>query len=202
MNKIICISREFGSGGHDIGLTLAKKLYIPFYDRTLSEVGASNIGIDISKLDDIDEKASNSLMYSLVMGNTLTNTLGTTTTNITVQDRLFAEQSRLIEEYAKEGPCVIVGRCSGYILRNNPNALSIFICRDYDKRIERVMENYDLNETAAINLIKKKDKSRATYVQHYTTAKWGASTSYDICINSSKFGINGSVDLIEKIVSE
>lgn len=199
MDKIICISREFGSGGHDIGLNVSEKLHVPFYDRTLSEVAASNIGVDISKLDDVDEKASSSFMYSLVMGTTLINTIGSNSTNLTSQDRMFAEQSRLIEEYAEKGPCVIVGRCSGYILKDNPNAISIFICSSYENRLTRIMQRYKVNESNASTLIKKKDKMRASYFQHYTSKKWGAPSSYDFCLNADKTGIEGSVEVLSKL---
>ncbi len=197
MNKIISISREFGSGGHEIGEKLAKKLYVPFYDRSLSEVAASNIGIDVSKIGELDERVANSFMYSLVMGS---NFMGNVT-NMTAQDRMFAEQSRLIEEYAQKGPCVIVGRCSDYVLRDNPNCIHIFICSSLNQRTKRIMEKMSLNESNAITIIKKTDKLRATYYQHYTGKKWGAPVSYDICINTDSIGISGAVDTIIKVIS-
>jgi len=200
MNKIISISREFGSGGHEIGEKLAKKLYVPFYDRSLSEVAASNIGIDISKIEELDEKAANSLMYSLVMGNSFLSSMNST--NMTAQDRMFAEQSRLIEEYAQKGPCVIVGRCSDYVLRDNPNCVHIFICASIKKRTQRIMQKMSINETNATALVKKTDKARAAYYQHYTSKKWGLPTSYDICINTDSIGFNGAIDLLVKTFAE
>lgn len=196
MNKIISISREFGSGGHEVGEKIAKKLYIPFYDRTLSEVAASNIGIDVSKIKEIDERAANSFMYSLVMGTSFVGNV----TNMTAQDRMFAEQSRLIEEYAQKGPCVIVGRCSDYVLRNNPNCIHFFICADIKERTKRVMETMSLNESNALTLIKKTDKARATYYQHYTGKKWGDPTSYDICINTYSTKLDQTAEMIMSIL--
>lgn len=196
MNKIISISREFGSGGHEIGEKIAKKLYIPFYDRTLSEVAASNIGIDVSKIGEVDERAANSFMYSLVMGTSFAGNV----TNMTAQDRMFAEQSRLIEEYAQKGPCVIVGRCSDYVLRNNPNCIHFFICADIENRTKRVMETMSLNESNALTLIKKTDKARASYYQHYTGKKWGDPTSYDICINTYSTNIIQTAEMIMDIL--
>lgn len=196
MNKIISISREFGSGGHEIGENIAKKLYIPFYDRTLSEVAASNIGIDVSKIGEVDERTANSFMYSLVMGTSFAGNV----TNMTAQDRMFAEQSRLIEEYAQKGPCVIVGRCSDYVLRNNPNCIHFFICADIENRTKRVMETMSLNESNALTLIKKTDKARASYYQHYTGKKWGDPTSYDICINTYSTNITQTAEMIMDIL--
>lgn len=197
MNKIISISREFGSGGHEIGEKIAKRLYVPFYDRSLSEVAASNIGIDTSKIEELDEKAANSFMYSLVMGNAFINNVNST--NMTAQDRMFAEQARLIEEYAQKGPCVIVGRCSDYILRDNPNCIHVFICASIDNRVQRVMQKESLSESNATALIRKTDKARASYYQHYTSKKWGSPTSYDICMNTDSISLDGVVDLLVKM---
>lgn len=197
MGKIICISRQFGSGGHDIGLSLAKKLYVPFYDYSLSEVAASNIGVDISKLDEIDENASNSIVYSLVMNSAIVGSLGSNPPiNMTAQDRLFAEQSRLIEEYAQQGPCVIVGRCSGYILKDNPDVINVYICSSFENRLDRIMQRYGLNEANATSLIKKKDKMRASYFHHYTNRKWGVPCNYDLCLNTDKIKMEDIVKLL------
>lgn len=197
MNKIISISREFGSGGHEIGEKFAKKLYVPFYDRSLSEVAASNIGIDTSKIEELDEKVASSFMYSLVMSNAFINNANST--NMTAQDRMFAEQSRLIEEYSQKGSCVIVGRCSDYILRNNPNCVHVFICANINSRIQRIMQKKSLSEYNATALVKKTDKARASYYQHYTSKKWGSPTSYDICMNTNSLSIDGVVDLLIKM---
>ncbi|NCC87853.1 MAG: cytidylate kinase-like family protein [Clostridia bacterium] len=197
MNKIISISREYGSGGHEIGEKFAKKLYVPFYDRSLSEIAASNIGIDNSKIEELDEKAASSFMYSLVMNNAFIN--NASSTNMTAQDRMFAEQSRLIEEYAQKGSCVIVGRCSDYILRDNPDCIHIFICASIHSRVQRIMQKKSLSESNATALVRKTDKARASYYQHYTSKKWGSPTSYDICINTDSSSLNDVVDLLVKM---
>ncbi|MEG0979141.1 MAG: cytidylate kinase-like family protein [Oscillospiraceae bacterium] len=202
MNKVITISREFGSGGHEIGEKLAASLNIPFYDNSLSEVAASNIGIDVDKISGIDETAAKSFLYSLVMGNNFMGNITTDVTTLTSQDRLFAEQSRLIEEYARKGPCVIVGRCSDYVLREHPNCMNIFICGSSMVRTQRIMSKLSKNESSASALVKKTDKTRESYYQYYTNKKWGIPTSYDLCINTDRIGIDKSVNLILKILAE
>lgn len=202
MNKIITISREYGSGGHEIGKKLANSLGLPFYDSSLLEVAASNIGIDISKASGIDETASRSFIYSLFLGANFVNSLNADVTTMTSQDRLFAEQARLIEEYADKGPCVIVGRCSDYVLREHPNCLHIFVCGSLGERTKRIMRKMSLNESNASVLVKKVDKSRSSYYQYYTSKKWGLPTSYNLCINTDHIDIDHAVEIIGKIVSE
>lgn len=202
MNKVITISREFGSGGHEIGEKLASRLNIPFYDNTLSEVAASNIGIDISKIAGIDETAANSFIYSLYVGSGYAANLNANLASSTSQDRLFAEQTRLIEEYADNGPCVIVGRCSDYILRNRSDCLHVFICSSFKNRTERIMKKMSVNESNGAVLVKKTDKSRSSYYQYYTSKKWGLPTSYDLCINTDTIDIDDAVDILVKILTD
>ncbi|MDR0315218.1 MAG: cytidylate kinase-like family protein, partial [Oscillospiraceae bacterium] len=132
MHNIITISRQFGSGGHEIGKKLAEKLDVPFYNKTIAESAATNIGIDLNKLPGIDEKAASSFMYSLAMGNNIFSNINSQT--LTVQDRLFVEQARLITEYAQKCACIIVGRCADFVLRDNPNVIKIFVCADFEHR--------------------------------------------------------------------
>ncbi len=202
MNKVITISREFGSGGHEIGEKLAQELNIPIYDNSLSEVAASNIGIDVSRADDINETAANSFIYSLFIGNGFAGNLSPNTSGLTTQDRLFAEQSRLIEEYSQRGSCVIVGRCSDYVLRERTDTLNIFICGSFQNRVQRIMKKMSVNESNAAILVKKTDKARSSYYQYYSSKKWGQPTSYDLCINTDKIDVDSAVKMISKIVSE
>ena len=112
------------------------------------------------------------------------------------QDELFVEESNLIKDIAAKEPCVIIGRCSNYVLKDNKNVLNVFITSDIDDKIKRVTSFYNINKEDAEKEIKKIDKERANHYKYYTGEEWGKSSNYDICINSDSLGIESSVDLI------
>ena len=123
-NLIITISRQYGSGGRETGVLLSKQMGIPMYDRELQTVAAARSGIDLKLLENVDETASNSLLYTLVMksGSNITDP-----STLPLSDKLFAAQSEIIREYAAQGSCIFVGRCADFVLRNHPNVVKVFI---------------------------------------------------------------------------
>ena len=110
--------------------------------------------------------------------------------------KIFLAQFDAIKKLADEGPCVMVGRCADYALEENPNVLSIFIKADMQDRIRRIAKLYDLSDAKAKDKITKIDKQRASYYNYYTSKRWGDADSYDLCIDSGKMGVDGSVELV------
>lgn len=195
MNKhIITIGRQFGSGGHEIGLAVAKALNIPFYDKEIIKKTAEKNGMSRELLESFDEKPTNSFLYSLSLGAYTYNTFNGVP-EIPMSDKIFLIQSDTIKSLAKEGPCVIIGRCAESVLRNVAPVFSVFIHTDFDSRIKRIAEYEKISHDAASERIRKTDKKRASYHNYYSDLKWGAAASYDLCINS-KIGFETAANLI------
>jgi cytidylate kinase len=204
---IITIARQYGSGGREIGELVAEKLGIALYDKELITEAANRGSLDENVTKMADESAANSLLYTLAMGS---NVLGTTMHfgyKMPLNDKLFILQSEVIKEYAKQESCVIIGRCADYVLRDEENLLRIFVYGDLDHRQARVAERHpELKSGQIIDVINKTDKRRSSYYNFYTGNKWGKYDNYDIAINSSTLGIEGTAKLIcacaEKIIEE
>ena len=199
MNKhIITIGREFGSGGREIGEKLSKELGIEFYDRKLLEHTAKESGLCEEILEHHDEKKRSSFLYSLVMEPHNTGFGGSAYTEMPIDQKVFLAQFNTIKKLAENGSCIFVGRCADYVLAQEKNILNIFISADNDFKVRRVMERHNLSEKKAMDLIVKKNKQRSSYYNYYTSQKWGNAKTYDLCIDSSKFGIDGTVEIIKK----
>ena len=199
-NTVITIGRQFGSGGRAIGKLVAEKLGIPFYDKEIIKHIAQESGLSHEILDDYDEKPTNSFLYSLSLG---AYTYGNSITGIPempMSDKIFVIQSDVIKNLAKQGPCVIVGRCAESILKGEVDCLSVFIHADFDSRIQRVSEYDNISHDEAAERIRKTDKKRASYHNYYSELKWGAATSYDLCLNS-KIGTENAAQLIVDTVN-
>ena len=199
--SVITISREFGSGGREIGEKLAKKLEIDFYDKELISLAAKESGIDPVLFERIDEQAANSLLYSLSMGMYNFGQTGFSPRDqISVNDQLYLLQHEIIKKLAQK-PCVIVGRCADYILKDRENCINIFIHADIDYRVQRAIKIHDLPENKAEAIVRKTDKTRANYYQFYTELKWGLADNYHMSINSSKLTNDQVVDVIINYVN-
>ncbi len=204
---IITIARQYGSGGREIGELVAKTLGIALYDKELITEAANRGSLDENVTKLADESSANSLLYTLAMGS---NVLGTTMHfgyKMPLNDRLFILQSEVIKEYAREGSCVIIGRCADYVLRDEENILRIFVYGDLDHREERIAQRHpELKSGQIIDVINKTDKRRSSYYNFYTGNKWGKYDNYDMAINSSTLGIEGTANLIvacaKKILDE
>ena len=200
---IITIARQYGSGGREIGERVAEILGIPLYDKELITEAASRGSLNETVIKNAEESAANSLLYTLAMGS---NMLGTTMHfgyKMPLNDKLFILQSEVIKEYAQNGSCVIIGRCADYVLRDEENILRLFIYGDLDHRQARVRERHpEIKTTQIIDVINKTDKRRSTYYNFYTGNKWGKYDNYDMAINSSTLGIDGTANLIVAMVKE
>lgn len=192
---VVAISREYGSGGREIGKALAERLGISCYDKTIIKLTADKSGLEPDYIEKSEEKIGNSFLFSmqysayssldsLVYYDTPTN------------DKMFIAQSSVITDLAASESCIILGRCADYVLRNNENLVRIFVRADLPDRVARAVDQYGLSAKNADAAVKKADKSRANYYKYYTTRAWGAPENSDLMINSSCTGTDGAVEII------
>ncbi len=200
MKKVITISRQYGSGGREIGKKLAEKLGIPFYDNELIERAAKESGFSTAAFENAENKATNSLLYSIAMGMNAYGNQELGFTHLSLDDRIYLAQSEVIRKVAQEGPCVIVGRCADYVLKDMPDVVSIFIWASLDFRIKRSIENDNLSEVKPEEHILKIDKRRANYYNYHANEKWGKAENYHLSIRSDSIGIDNCVDCIKAYV--
>lgn len=193
---IITISRQYGSGGRFIGKLLAEKLGIPLYDNELITLAAQKSGYSESIFENVEKTSTHSLLYSLSMFGTTAGVYG-----LPLADKVFIVQSEIIKKVASEGPCVIVGRCADYVLKDEPNIVDVFIHSDMESRIKRAVTYYGLSEDKAKDAIVKTDKRRASYYNYYTGLRWGEANNYEISLYSDKIGIDNCVDILHKFVT-
>jgi CMP/dCMP kinase len=196
MKQVITIARQYGSGGHLIGEKLAKKFGVPFYDRELIALAAKESGMSEEVFERADERAANSLLYTLIMGNYSFLNGVPMANGMPVNDRLFLLQSKIIKNVARSGPCVILGRCADHILGNRKHYFHVFVFADKDTREQRVIQDYGIKPELAPSKLNKEDKQRSEYYNFYTNKKWGDMQNYNMTVDSGIFGIDGTVELI------
>ena len=199
-NLAITVARQYGSGGREIGVRVAELLGIKSYDKELITMAAQKSGISPETAGKADERATSSLLYTLAMGSSSYGAAAHY--DAPVNDRLFITQSDIIKELVDESPCVIIGRCSDYVLRNHPNTISVFIYADLETRVQRVMLRHNLKENEARELIKKTDKRRVNYYNFYTGRKWGHYNHYHASLDSGLLGIEGTARIIADIAKQ
>lgn len=202
MNVIVTIGRQFGSAGREIGEKVAAALGIKCYDKELLSRAAKESGFCEEMIQNHDERPTNSFLYNLVMD---TYSFGYNTSSFVdmpISHKVFLAQYDTIKKLADEESCVIVGRCADYALADYKNCINFFIYADEDTKIKRVMERYDISEAKAKDMILKKDKQRQSYYNYYSSKKWGRADSYDLCINSSVLGVDGTVKLIIQYIED
>ena len=196
-NLVITIGRQAGSGGKKIGELLAQELGIKCYDKELLAAAAKSSGICQELFESHDERPTNSFLYSLVMD---TYSLGYTSSSyldMPINHKIFLAQFDAIKQIAENESCVIIGRCADYALEEHKNLLTVFINADEEDRIARIAETQSISEDKAKDLMIKIDKKRSSYYNYYSNKHWSDSKSYDLCINSSKLGLDGCVKLLK-----
>lgn len=194
-NYVITIGRQFGSGGRQIGKLLSEKLSIPYYDKEILAEAARDSGICEEIFEHHDEKPTKSLLFSLVTGMQMHGNLSGYV-DMPLNHKVFLAQFDTIRRVAAEGPCIIVGRCADYVLRDKPNAVKLFVKADMKHRMERAVEIHSVSPEKAEEYVRRMDKERASYYNYYATATWGDVNNYDLCLDTSKLGIEGSVQLV------
>lgn len=200
--SVITIGRQYGSGGREIGQKLAGHLGIKCYDNELLDRAAKESGICQELFENHDEKPTNSFLYSLVMDTYSMGYASAALSGMPINHKVFLAQFNAIKKIADEGPCVMVGRCADYALDDYPNRISVFIYGSMDKRIRRIADKYNFTDAKAKDVITKTDKQRASYYNYYTNKRWGDIASYDLCINSSILGIDGTVEILRQFIEE
>ncbi|MDD6643939.1 MAG: cytidylate kinase-like family protein [Firmicutes bacterium] len=192
MKRIITISREFGSGGRSVGKLVAEKLGYRFYDRELVNKVAERSGFSPEFIEESGEYASarSSLLFALATASQYS------ADGLSMHDRLYIEQTKIIEELAAEGDCVIVGRCADFILRDWKECLHVFIHADMESRAKRIVERYGEGDRSAEKRLAEKDQKRKVYYKNYTGRNWGQAQNYDLCLNSGVLGVETCAELI------
>ena len=200
-NTIITIGRDFGSAGREIGYKIADDFGIKLYDKEMLNRAAKESGICEELFEAHDEKPTNSFLYSLVMD---TYSLGYSSgsyTDMPINHKVFLAQFDAIKKIASEGPCILVGRCADYALEEFDNVLTVFIHAKMEARIRRIARIYNLTDAKAKEMIQKTDKQRSSYYNYYTNKKWSDAESYDVCLDSSVLGIEGTAEAIKQLVA-
>lgn len=193
MNKqfIVSVSREYGSGGHEIATVLAERLNINMYDRSIIDEISSHLNVSPETLKPYDEKPKNFFA---------TRRVGTHSSSM--EDALVEMEFDFIREKAKSGESfVIVGRCSDWVLKDHPGLITIFVSGDAEHKVKRIMQRRNLSEDAAAEAVKRVDKMRKWYHNRYSDIKWGDSRHYDLCINSS-IGVEATSDVLEMYINK
>jgi len=204
MKTVITIGRQYGSAGHEIGEKVAKYFNIPFYDKSILTRAAKDSGFCEEMIQNHDERPTNSFLYNLVMDTYSFGYNSSSFVDMPISHKVFLAQFDAIKSFAKEGPCVIVGRCADYALADFDNVINLFIYSDDDFKCKYLIE-HDSNvntETEARDMYNKKDKQRQSYYNYYSSKKWGRAESYDLCINSAKLGVDGTVKFITQYVED
>lgn len=190
-NIIINIGRQFGGGGLGVASELGRKLGIPVYDKELIRKAAQDSGFSAELFEQSDEKRRTFSLSSI-----FTSIYTSPMENYMSDNGLFEIQCETIRKIAEQGPAVIVGRCSDYVLRDFDNTLNVFLTSPLSVRVERICKRHDLPAEKAEALIIQKDKSREEYYNYFTFGNWGVASTYDICLDSSILGIEGTADFI------
>jgi len=193
---VVTIARQYGSGGREVGQKLAEITGYKFYDKDLITMAAQKSGLSTEALHTADEKAANSLLYTLALGSSMYHH-GIDHINMPINDRLFVLQSDIIKEVAaRDEGAIIVGRCADYVLDGNPRLVRLFLYSDFEDRVQNIMRKHELTQSAAKDLIVKTDKRRSNYYSYYTGEKWGKIDRYDLAISTAKLGVDGSAEMI------
>lgn len=197
--KTVTISRQYGSGGRLVASMLAEKLGIPYYDSNLLLIAGEKYGISPGLLKEYDERKNSSFLFGIAM-------LAEGYTNqdrIMLPYKLYQAQSDSMKRLSQEGPCVFVGRCADYILKDECELLRIFIyASDMEERISRIMKVDQISQKEAPGRIAQKDRERRDYYYFHTGREWGKKENYDLCLNTSALGYEGCVDIIARLVKE
>ena len=199
MKHIITISRQYGSGGREIGELVAKKLGIPFYDNALIQLATEEAGFSPEHFEDVERNARNSFLYSIVRGIQYHNS----NTGIwSLEDSIYMTQAKVIRDIADKGSCVIIGRCSDYILSGNPDLIKAFVYAPLSERAKRCVERGEVSADKATEHVKGKDKRRQNYYNYHADTKWGDAQNYNVCIDSAFCGIETAADIIVSVVKQ
>lgn len=183
---VITIAREFGTNGHEMGLILAERLGLPFYDKDILTRAAQESGIDIDKVKAADERVNSRILkpilgYSVGIGEE--------------EDRLFEAEEKVIRQVAKES-CIIIGRLSDYILKDDPDCIKVFIYAPFEDRVKMIAKKYRISEEESRKVVRRMDQARSNFYTYYSNGKWEHGKGKDLILNRSTISLEDCVDMI------
>ena len=196
-NAVITIARQYGSGGKTIAAMLAKDLGINCYGREILKMASEESGINERLFGMSDEKLKHSVLMKLLKRPYEGDLIPPESSGFVSDDNLFNYQAKVIKELAESEPCVIVGRCADYVLRDFPNVISVFIHADREFCLEQAMERNSMSLKEMQRFIEKTDKYRGDFYKYYTGHEWSDARNYDLCLNSGKLGFKKCVEEIK-----
>lgn len=200
--KIITIGRQFGSGGHEIGQKLADRLGIPLFDNRLVTLAAEQMNIREETARRVDESSLNTFLttYAVTPMNYM-EFVNAASYVQSLNEDVYRQQVEIIRKLADKGPCVIIGRCADFVLRDY-DCINVFICANKEDRVKRICDRYGLSEKKAAERIRKTDRERRYYYEVHTGLDWGSIESHQLLMNVSLLGMERVVDILEKIYRE
>lgn len=199
-NLVITIAREYGSGGHTIGKRLSEKLSIPYYDKDLIKLASEDSGINEALFGLADEKSKAGLFKKIKVYDG--NVIKPESADFTSEENLFNYQAKVIKELAAEkSPCIIIGRCADFILKDRPNVLRIFIWADREACIKNSMRIFGYDNKEAEKQVEKINRERSSYYKAHTGQEWTDVRNYDLCLNTSQLGFDRCIEIIEHYIN-
>ena len=200
-NIVITMARQYGSGGKTIGAMLAKELGINCYSREILRMASEESGINERLFGMSDEKMKGAGWFKILSRPYDGELLSPEEKGFVSEENIFNYQAKIIKDLAEKESCVIIGRCADYALEDFDNCISVYVHAPFEDRIKRIENEYGIPNGKSKEMLMKKDKQRSSYYNYYSSNKWGDAKSYDLCLNSSYLGIDGSVDLIKKVIA-
>ncbi len=195
--QIVTIEREYASGGNEIGQKVAERLQIPCYGREVLEIAAKKMNTIPSELESLEETATNSFLYSISMAAKVA--MGEKD-GLSEESKLYLVEEQVIQDLAYQSPCVVVGRCAGWALRERKNVLNVFIHADVDYRRKRAVEAYCIEPAKVDNILRKYDRRRGNFYGANTSLNWSDSSNYHLVLDSSKLGLEVCADIICRLM--
>ncbi len=187
---VITIAREFGTNGHEMGLILAERLGLPFYDKDILTKAAHELGIDVDKVKEADERVNSRILKPL---------LGYSVGFGEEEDRLFQAEEKVIRQIAQES-CIIIGRLSDYILKDDPDCIKVYIYAPFEERVKMIAKKYKISEDESRKVVRRMDQTRTNYYSYYSNGKWEHHTGKDLILNRSTISLEECVDMIAHLV--
>ncbi|UOO38234.1 cytidylate kinase-like family protein [Oscillospiraceae bacterium CM] len=198
---ILAISREFGSGGRQVGEKLAARLGVEFYDKAIIRLAVEKSGLPYDLVEQSEEHIPSSLLYNFPAEASYDALTVSAFFDTPVNDKTFQSEALVLRELSKNS-CVIVGRCADYILKDDPAVIKIYLSATLADRASRAVSEYGFPAEKALEKIRRIDKSRANYYKYYTGQNWGNIHNYDLVINTSTVGISAAVSIILALLEE
>lgn len=198
MYRIITIEREFASGGSEIGKRLARELNMKLYDRNILVMAAAKLEIPPSYMENLEETGPGSILFNL--SRTVLGGPGRKDGSLPLTERLFHAEKDILEDIVQTESCVIIGRAAGFLLKDRPDCLRVFVHAGLASRRQRALEHEGCQEANVDAVLRKNDKRRQTFYEYHTSEKWGSPENFDLCLDSSRLGIERCVEILKATV--